>query len=306
LFQVYIFSSKKLMSPSSNPQQNQQSRVQKVVETAQNAVNYAQKTVEPFTPKPVKDAVEYSIQRAKPIVTGTVDYAQKTVCGTVDYAQKTVNGTVNYAQKTVNGTVNYAQKTVNGTVNYAQKTVNGTVDYAQKTVNGTVDYAQKTAKGTVDYASKQISSATSFASSKANSALEFGKVVVSGATTTIHAHTPGPVLSLVQTTLDGANALRQDPIGTVKPYVPTFIIHIGEKSYEIVGQVTEQTSEGIKLASGFVVTKVNGTTQYVTSVPLIATIIEKLQVITKPIIEKFGKKGEDGSVSVDVGEELEH
>ena len=273
-------------------QQSQQSTqpttVQKVVLTAQNAVSYAQKTVEPYTPKPVKDAVEYSIQKATPIVNGTVQYVNGTV-----------NGTVDYAQKTVSGTVDYAQKTVSGTVDYAQKTAQGTVDYAQKTAQGTVDYAQKTAQGTVNYAKTTINSATNFASSKANSALEFGKVVVSGATTTITAHTPGPVLSLVQSTVDGANALRQDPIGTVKPYVPTFIIHIGEKSYEIVGQVSEQTSEGIKAASGFVVTKVNGTTQYVTSVPLVASIIEKLQAITKPIIARFGKKGEDGSVSVE-------
>lgn len=50
--------------------------------------------------------------------------------------------------------------------------------------------------------------------------------------------------------------------------------------------------------------QVNGTTQYVTSVPLIATIIERLQSITAPIIARFGKKEEDGSVSVDAEESL--
>lgn len=102
---------------------------------------------------------------------------------------------------------------------------------------------------------------------------------------------------MIQSTVEGASKLRADPIGVLKPYVPTFVIHIGEKSYEIVGSVQEKSVEGIKYASGFIVTKVNGTTQYVTSVPLIAQIIEKLNAITQPVLSKFGKtNAADGSV----------
>jgi hypothetical protein len=223
-------------------------------------------TVDPFVPKVAKDAVQYSYDRATPILQSSLDYATKTV---------------------------------NGTVDYATKKVNGTVDYAAKTVNGTVDYAAKTVHGTVDYGKNVITNATNYASKQAIYALEFGKVVVNGATTTITAHTPGPVLSLIQKSLESANALRQDPVGTVKPYVPTFVIHIGEKSYEIVGQVQEQSVEGIKAASGFVVTKVNGTTQYVASVPLVASVIDRLNQITAPVLARFGKVNQDGTVSAE-------
>jgi hypothetical protein len=144
---------------------------------------------EPYVPTLVKDTAAYGVKTATPIVNSTVEFANKTYEGTVDYTQKTVNGTVEYAKNTVNGTVAFAKNTVNDTIDYTQKTVNGVANYA---------------------------------TAQATSAIEFSKVVVNGATTTIHAHTPGPVLTLIDHTIAGAQALRANPIGIVKPYIPTF------------------------------------------------------------------------------------
>lgn len=250
-----------------------------IVQTVQSAAEKAVEIADPYVPQVAKQAVAYGIEKATPIVTGTVDYAAKTYNGTIDYTKKTYNGTVDYATKVTTETVEYANKKVTGTVDYSKNVVNGTVEYGKKVV----------------------SDATLFAQKQTNSAVEFGKIVVHGATTTIHANTPGPILNLVQSSLDGAALLRADPVGTVKPYVPTFVIHFGEKSYEIVASAQEKSIEGIKAASGFIVTKINGTTQYVTSVPLVAQLIDRLSAITTPLISKFGKKNEsDNSVSADI------
>ncbi len=77
-----------------------------------------------------------------------------------------------------------------------------TVDFAQKTVTGTVDYASKTVSGAVGYANKTVSAAQNYASQKANSAVQFGKFVVKGATTTVTAYTPGPILNLVTSSVE--------------------------------------------------------------------------------------------------------
>ncbi|KAJ3368616.1 hypothetical protein HDU91_000410 [Kappamyces sp. JEL0680] len=241
--------------------------VKTVVETAQNVVGKAYNIAEPYVPTVVKDTAAYGVKTATPLVNSTVDYATKTVNGTVDYTAKTVNGTVEFAAKTVNGTVQYAKDTVHGTIDYTSKTVNGTVEFAKA----------------------KVSDATIFASNQANSALEFSKVVVNGATTTIHAHTPGPILTLIDNTIAGAQALRADPV----------VIHFGEKTYEIVGAAQEKTIEGVKSASGFIVTKVNGTVHFVTEIPIVHQLIETLNSVTAPVIAKFGKKQIDGSVHAD-------
>ena len=132
--------------------------------------------------------------------------------------------------------------------------------------------------GTVAAAQKTVAAAQNYAQSTANSAIEIGKAAVHGATTTVTAYTPGPVQTLIHTTLEGAKAFRQDPVGTLKPYVPTFVIHAGEKTYEIVHAVQDRTAQNInattayvsekgKATHGYIVTKVNGTVQYVTSIP---------------------------------------
>lgn len=91
------------------------------------------------------------------------------------------------------------------------------MDYAHKTVTGTVDYAQKTVSATVGYANQTVAAAQNYTSAKVNSAVQFGRFVVKGATTTVTAYTPGPVLNLVTSTVDKAKAIGSDPVGTVKP-----------------------------------------------------------------------------------------
>jgi hypothetical protein len=102
-------------------------------------------------------------------------------------------------------------------VDYATATVNGTVDYAKKTVTGTVDYASKKVSATVGYGKEKVMAAQNYASQKANSAVQFGRFVVKGATTTVTAYTPGPVLNLVTATVDKAKAVGSDPVGSIKP-----------------------------------------------------------------------------------------
>lgn len=169
------------------------------------------------------------------------------------------------------------------------------MEYTQKTVSGTVDYASKTVNETVDYATKKVAAAQSFAQDKATSALDFGKVVVHDATTTLTAYTPGPVLTLITSTIDGAKALRQDPVGTMKPYVPTFVIHAGEKTYEVVQHTKDRTTQNLNEATGYIVTKVNGTVEYVTSVPAIGALIEKLNKLTAPVLARLGVNKSDKS-----------
>lgn len=181
-------------------------------------------------------------------------------------------------------------------VNYGIKTVNGTVDYGVKTVTGTVDYGVKTVTGTVDYAGRTVGAAQTFVHSKATDAFNFGKVVVNGATTTITSYTPGPVLSLVQSASEGVSAVRADPVGAVKPYVPTFVIHAGEKTYEVVAHAGDVTQKNISATTGMIVTKVNGIVHSVTSVPAIGSLIEKINSITAPILKRFGVTKPDGSV----------
>jgi hypothetical protein len=159
-------------------------------------------------------------------------------------------------------------------------------------VSATVDpYVPTAAKNAASMLSGSASKAFAYSSQQAQSAMEYGKVVVSGATTTLTAYTPGPILSLVNSTLAQARELREDPVNTVKTYVPTFVIHAGEKTYEIVSHTGEKTYEmvshtadstkkNVEATSGFIVTKVNGVITSVANVPVIHSVVEKLQKLT--------------------------
>jgi hypothetical protein len=216
------------------------------------------------------------------------------------YLPQAAKDTIQLGIKTAFPVVEYAQKTVSSSVEYAQKVTNETVDYGKKTIFGTVEYAQKTVNGTVDYGKKVVSDAKQYAARQTNQALEFGQIAVNGATTTIHAHTPGPILSLIQSSVDGASALAKNPIDAVKPYVPSFIIHFGERSYEIVGSAQEQSLERMKGLSGFIVTKVNGITLSVTSIPIITQIIEKLNTVTEKFSPSVKKSVVETNASIPV------
>ncbi|KAJ3324042.1 hypothetical protein HDU76_013500 [Blyttiomyces sp. JEL0837] len=163
----------------------------------------------------------------------------------------------------------YAAQTALSTLDTTQKAVGAAVEYTTSTATAVKDGVVATATGAVNYAKDTTYWA------------------INGATTTITAYTPGPVKDLLANTLAGASALRQDPVGTVKPYVPAFVIHTGEKTYEIVVNTTEKTKEGVTATSGFIYTKVNGTIQYVTSIPQVHSLIERLNSIASPVLNRI-------------------
>ncbi|KAJ3054619.1 hypothetical protein HK097_001285 [Rhizophlyctis rosea] len=150
--------------------------------------------------------------------------------------------------------------------------------------------AKDAATSAKDYTVRTVGAATEYATAKYNQTYEWGKVIVQGATTTVETYTPGPILSLVHGALDGAKHLREDPVGTVKPYVPTFVIQSGEKTFEIVHDANNKTREVASSTTGYIVEKVNGTVQSVTSIPQVAHLIDQLDQITKGSLTKLGVK----------------
>lgn len=152
---------------------------------------------------------------------------------------------------------------------------------AQATYTQYVDpYVPTVAKNAAGFAYTQAQNALNFSSQQAQNAMEFGKVIVTGATTTLTAYTPGPVLNLVNSTIAAGSQLREDPVNTVKGYVPTFVIHAGEKTYEIVQHTADSTKKNVEATSGFIVTRANGVIESVSNVPVIHSVIEKLQKMT--------------------------
>lgn len=184
-----------------------------------------------------------------------------------------------YVPNVAKSAVTYAAQTAYSAGNFAYNTANATIDTTQKTVGAAYDFTTSTATAVKDRAVATATGAVTYAKDTAVWA-------ANGTTSTITAFTPGPVKDLVTNTLAGASALRQDPVGTVKPYVPTFIIHTGEKTYEVVIDTTTKTKENITATTGFIVTKVNGTVEYITHIPQVAMLIEKLNSLTAPVLNR--------------------
>ncbi|KAI8826056.1 uncharacterized protein EV422DRAFT_151465 [Fimicolochytrium jonesii] len=224
---------------------------------------------------------------------GLIATATETVTSTVQSVATVVDPYVPQVAKNV---ANYALGTAVAAKDYAASTATSATDraYAAK------DYAVGTAVSTKDRAVGTVNATTNFASSKVYEAIDFGKVVVTGATTTVTAYTPSPILNLVQGTVDQAKSLHADPVGTVKNYVPTFVIHAGEKTYEIVHNTKERAVGTANATTGFVVTKVNGVVSSVTSIPQIHNLIEQLNKLTAPVLAKLGVSKSHNVVAVPV------
>ncbi|KAJ1555942.1 hypothetical protein HK405_010167 [Cladochytrium tenue] len=195
------------------------------------------------------------------------------------------------ASKAVETASNVAQSAYNTVDPYVPAAAKSAVDYAIKTANATIDSAQKTAGAAVDYASSTATAAKDRAVATATGAVNYAKDTaswaVNGATTTITAYTPGPVKELVNNAVAGAQAIREDPVGSIKPYVPTFVVHTGERTYEIVVDTTQKTKDNVSAATGFIVSKVNGTVEYITHIPQIHALIDRLNTITSPVISRI-------------------
>ncbi|KAJ3016390.1 UNVERIFIED_CONTAM: hypothetical protein HDU68_012240 [Siphonaria sp. JEL0065] len=110
---------------------------------------------------------------------------------------------------------------------------------------------------------------------------------VTATTTTISAYTPGPVKTFIQDTVTNAEAVRQDPKTTLAPYVPAYVIHTSERTYEVVAPHLDKTKETVNSTAGYIVEKVNGTVEYVTSIPQVHSVIDQLNSITAPVLEKI-------------------
>ncbi|KAJ3329534.1 hypothetical protein HDU76_007717 [Blyttiomyces sp. JEL0837] len=203
-------------------------------------------------------------------------------------ASKAVETATNVAQSAYNRVDPYVPQVAKDAATYAAQTASSTAAFAY---NATYDTTVKTVGAAVEYTTNTATAVKDGVVNTATGAVTYAKDTtfwaINGATTTITAYTPGPIKSAINSTLAGATALRQDPVGTVKPYVPTFIIHTGEKTYEIVVNTTEKTKEGVQVASGMVYTKVNGTIEYVTSIPQIHSLIEKLNSLASPVLNKI-------------------
>ncbi|KAJ3297316.1 hypothetical protein HK104_000643 [Borealophlyctis nickersoniae] len=206
--------------------------------------------------------------------------------------------------------VNKATETANTAVAYATQVagqVAGQVDpYVPQAAKDAATYAIGTATAAKDYATSTAANTHAYVSSRATGAYEATKGAVQSTTTTVTttvtAYTPSPVMNLINASLDSAKAIRADPVGTVKPYVPTFVIHAGEKTYEVVHDVQEKTKENISATSGYIVEKVNGTVQTVTSIPQVAQLIEQLDKLTKGGLSMLGVPTKTGEVQAETVE----
>ncbi|KAJ3123052.1 hypothetical protein HK100_011742 [Physocladia obscura] len=107
------------------------------------------------------------------------------------------------------------------------------------------------------------------------------------ATTTITAYTPGPVLTFVNDTVAKVEAATHDPSTAIKDYVPAYVIHTSERTLEIVTEGFEQTVDKVNQTTGLIVSKVNGSVEYVKAIPQVHSVIDQLNAITKPVIEKI-------------------
>ncbi|KAJ3095958.1 hypothetical protein HK100_005679 [Physocladia obscura] len=107
------------------------------------------------------------------------------------------------------------------------------------------------------------------------------------ATTTITAYTPGPVLTFVNDTVARVEAAAHDPSAAIKEYVPAYVIHTSERTLEIVTEGFEQTVDKVNQTTGFIVSRVNGSVEYVKAIPQVHSVIDQLNAITKPVIEKI-------------------
>ncbi|KAJ3236960.1 hypothetical protein HDU81_010104 [Chytriomyces hyalinus] len=158
-------------------------------------------------------------------------------------------------------------------------------------VNTGLDYATQ-AK---DFALGQASQAKDYAIGQANGYREYtiatAKWAITQTTTTITAFTPSPILDLMRDTVANAEAVRKDPVATLKPYVPAFVVHTSERTYEIVKENVEQTKDTVNATTGFVVSRVNGVVEQVTSIPRVNSVIEKLNTLAAPVLEKLHLSG---------------
>ncbi|KAJ3205628.1 hypothetical protein HDU67_008726 [Dinochytrium kinnereticum] len=215
-------------------------------------------------------------------------YTEKAIETATSVAQSAYNRVDPYVPQVAKTAAGYAASTATSTANFAIGTATAAVNTTTNTIGAAVGFTTSTATAVKDRAVATASGALKYTSDTAT-------WVFTSATTTVTAYTPSPVVNAVSSAVAGAQALRQDPVGTVKPYVPTFVIHTGEKTYEIVHGTYEKGTATVNATTGYIVTKVNGTVQYVTNIPQVHSLLEQLNKLAAPVLDRVrgGKKSDD-------------
>jgi hypothetical protein len=113
----------------------------------------------------------------------------------------------------VKGLEPYTPAVAKDAAGYAIKTAEGVAKSAYETASSTA----KTAEGIANSAYETASSTYAGAGQKVSEVVELGKKSLTSIT-------PDPVLALLNSSMETAAAVRADPIGSVKNYVPDFVI----------------------------------------------------------------------------------
>ncbi|TPX60293.1 hypothetical protein PhCBS80983_g01866 [Powellomyces hirtus] len=182
-----------------------------------------------------------------------------------------------YVPQLAKNAASYALSTAQSTSNFALATAGAGRDRAVNAAQATTSFIAGTAVSTKDRA---VGAATAGVNLASNTA----KGTVNYATSTVYALTPSPVYTLLTSTLEKARDVKDHPL----EYTPAFIVNVGGKSYEIVNNAKDRGLSGINATTGFVVTRTNGVIERVHSVPAIHSLIEQLQKLTAPVLEKLG------------------
>ncbi|KAJ3249133.1 hypothetical protein HDU78_007095 [Chytriomyces hyalinus] len=200
----------------------------------------------------------------------------------IETATTTLSSVVETATKQINDALPQSAK---DTLVQAHSTVtaHGTaaVEYATATYN--------THKLTVEQAAAQ---AKEFALATSNTAKENLMWTYNTTTATVTAYTEkSPIKAIINDTVANAQAVRADPVATLKPYVPAFVVHTTERSYEIYekDENVQHFKDQVTATTGYVISKVNGSVEYIQSIPEVNSVLAKLKEITAPV---FGDKKE--------------
>ncbi|KAI9328428.1 hypothetical protein BDR26DRAFT_923478 [Obelidium mucronatum] len=112
--------------------------------------------------------------------------------------------------------------------------------------------------------------------------------VAFGAADVVLAYTPKAAVDLVKSAISSVDAVRVEGLQGLKGRVPDFVITTATQSYEIFDhtihtiqekkQATyDSVNQTYSQATGFIVSKVNGTVHYIVAVPAVHTLLARLR-----------------------------
>ncbi|RKO94909.1 hypothetical protein CXG81DRAFT_19133 [Caulochytrium protostelioides] len=171
---------------------------------------------------------------------------------------------------------------------YTPAVVKNAATFAGGVAFAAADTANRTVQNTVSGVHSTVSGTRSFVDSKVSQTVDLGRYVFTRTTTTLTAYTPGPILALISGTIAGAQQLKADPVSTIKGHSPAFVVHAGEKTFEVIHHAGERAQVRASATTGYIVTKVNGVVTHVAEIPAVHTLIEQLNKLALPVLVKLG------------------